>query len=51
LKCRGTGIGRAPAGADDVWAAELDVGSRAAAAVALEQPAHTLRCWDWAGDR
>jgi 4'-phosphopantetheinyl transferase len=49
LKCRGTGIGGAdgaPSGGAP-WVAELDVGARAAAAVALERPPHDLRCWDW----
>jgi 4'-phosphopantetheinyl transferase len=49
LKCRGTGIGVADAapGGIDPWVAELDVGRRAAAAVALERPPQDLRCWDW----
>jgi 4'-phosphopantetheinyl transferase len=49
LKCRGTGIGAGNAGArgGDLWVAELDVGSRAAAAVALEHSPRELRCWDW----
>ena len=48
LKCRGTGIGAAgPPSGDAPWVAELDVGHRAAAAVALERPPHDLRCWDW----
>jgi 4'-phosphopantetheinyl transferase len=50
LKCRGTGIGAGSAApsAVDPWVAELDVGSRAAAAVALERAPHELRCWDFA---
>jgi 4'-phosphopantetheinyl transferase len=49
LKCRGSGIGagNAPSSDVDPWVGELDVGSRAAAAVALERPPHDLRCWDW----
>jgi 4'-phosphopantetheinyl transferase len=49
LKCRGTGIGGADGAPSGVarWVAELDVGVRAAAAVALERPPHDLRCWDW----
>ena len=49
LKCHGTGIGAgeaAPSGVDP-WVAELDVGARAAAAVALERPPGDLRCWRW----
>jgi 4'-phosphopantetheinyl transferase len=48
LKCRGTGIGAgsaAPSGVDP-WVAELDAGSHAAAAVALERAPHELCCWD-----
>ena len=49
LKCRGTGIGGVSADANgrESWIAELDVGPRAAAAVALEQPPHELRCFQW----
>jgi 4'-phosphopantetheinyl transferase len=58
LKLRGRGIagtgtgiaaGVLRAGGRMPWIAELDVGSRAAGAVALEQPARELRCWDWRG--
>jgi 4'-phosphopantetheinyl transferase len=49
LKCRGSGIGAADAARSGVapWVAELDIGPRAAAAVALERAPHDLRCWDW----
>lgn len=49
LKCRGTGIGAARAGAsaNEPWIAQLEMGSRAAAAVAVECTPHELRCWDW----
>lgn len=49
LKCRGTGIGdMAPrASAREPWITELDVGVRAAAAVAADAPANELYLWDW----
>jgi 4'-phosphopantetheinyl transferase len=47
LKCRGRGIGAGSASAGELWIAELDVGSRAAAAVALERAPRELRCWHW----
>jgi 4'-phosphopantetheinyl transferase len=47
LKCRGTGIGDAPVNEGQLWTAELEVGPRAAAAVALEHPPSALTCWDW----
>jgi 4'-phosphopantetheinyl transferase len=50
LKCRGTGIGGAGAAGTSgrgPWIAELEVGPRAAGAVALECPPRELRCWDW----
>jgi 4'-phosphopantetheinyl transferase len=49
LKCRGIGIGSRPVGEDTsgLWVKELEVGPQAAAAVALEQPARGLHCWDW----
>jgi 4'-phosphopantetheinyl transferase len=63
LKCRGTGIigGAGAEGADGaegtmgekvemeekVWIAELDMGSHAAAAVAVERPPGELCCWEW----
>jgi len=46
----GAGIGAvhgAPAGAGEPWIAELDVGSGAAGAVALEREPRELRRWDW----
>jgi 4'-phosphopantetheinyl transferase len=49
LKCLGTGLGGADSGhrGPDLWVAELDVGPRAAAAVAtLEQP-RAMSCWEW----
>jgi 4'-phosphopantetheinyl transferase len=52
VKCRGTGLATPRGGstADDLWTAELDVGPRAAAAVAVERGPCTLRCWEWRGD-
>jgi 4'-phosphopantetheinyl transferase len=51
LKCLGTGIGGASpsdgASNHGLWIAELDVGPRAAAAVAAPGDQHELRCWDW----
>ena len=49
LKCRGTGIGgpEAGLGGREPWTAELEVGPRAAAAVAAEHPPRELCCWDW----
>jgi 4'-phosphopantetheinyl transferase len=49
LKCRGTGIadGASGASAGELWIAELDVGARAAAAVAADAPQRELRRWDW----
>ena len=48
LKCRGTGIGGAPAGASgaELWSAQLEVGLGAAAAVALSEAPSELRCWE-----
>ncbi len=53
-KCRGSGIGAestgAPEGGDDgLWLAELDVGPRAAAAVAAAHRPRELRMWEWRG--
>jgi 4'-phosphopantetheinyl transferase len=49
LKCRGTGIGGAAgqASGGEPWIAELDLGPRAAGAVAVGRPPRELRCWDW----
>ncbi|MGA2319509.1 MAG: 4'-phosphopantetheinyl transferase superfamily protein [Solirubrobacteraceae bacterium] len=49
LKCLGVGIGGADAAGDESrpWIAELEIGPRAAAAVAVETPPGELRCWDW----
>jgi 4'-phosphopantetheinyl transferase len=49
LKCLGTGIGAGEAGRtpEDLWVAELDVGRRAAAAIALERPPDELCPWKW----
>jgi 4'-phosphopantetheinyl transferase len=52
LKCRETGLGGADAedaSAGELWIAELEVGARAAAAVALSAAPHELRLWDWQG--
>ncbi len=53
-KCRGSGIGAERAGLPEggegeLWLAELDVGPRAAAAVAAERPPRELRLWEWRG--
>jgi 4'-phosphopantetheinyl transferase len=49
LKCLGTGIGGTEAACsdEDLWVAELDVGGRAAAAIALERPPGEVRWWNW----
>jgi 4'-phosphopantetheinyl transferase len=49
LKCRGTGIGGAAAQSSgrEPWIAELEVGPRAAGAVAAERLPRELRCRDW----
>jgi len=49
LKCWGTGIGEPSArtSACEPWIADLDVGPRAAAAVAATAPPQRLCCWDW----
>jgi 4'-phosphopantetheinyl transferase len=49
VKCLGTGIGDGEAGSnhEDLWLAELDVGRRAAAAVALERPPDQIHQWHW----
>jgi 4'-phosphopantetheinyl transferase len=54
LKRRGTGIGGSSASdstpdsnGERVWAAQLDMGAGAAAAVALDRPPRELCCWDW----
>jgi 4'-phosphopantetheinyl transferase len=50
LKCLGIGIGgsrQALRGENRPWVADLEVGGRAAAAVAVEAPPEELRCWTW----
>jgi 4'-phosphopantetheinyl transferase len=49
LKCLGTGIVARGAGTrlEDLWVAELDVGPRAAAAVALEHAPLELQCFEF----
>jgi 4'-phosphopantetheinyl transferase len=50
LKCLGTGIGAAPAaeaGGRSPWIVELEMGTQAAAAVALTVAPSELRCWEW----
>ncbi len=50
LKCRGTGFaGAADSGAGELWIAELELGERAAAAVARSDAPRELCCWDWQG--
>ncbi len=50
LKCWGTGIGNGSTESEpsEPWIAELDMGVRGAAAVAVEGPPHEVRCWDLA---
>jgi 4'-phosphopantetheinyl transferase len=52
LKCLGTGLGGADSGyrGPDLWIAELDVGPRAAAAVATPERPRAMTCWDWPPD-
>ena len=50
VKCRGTGLaepGENPAG--ELWTAQLDLGPRAAAAVAGEGQRCEPHCWEWRG--
>jgi 4'-phosphopantetheinyl transferase len=53
LKCHGTGIGGMAVGVTPVvaspepWIAELEIGQRAAAAVACETPPRALCAWEW----
>lgn len=49
LKCLGLGLARAGCAAEraELWVAQLDVGSRAAGAVAAVQPPRELRRWSW----
>jgi 4'-phosphopantetheinyl transferase len=49
LKFRGTGIGDATRSAEErePWIVELEMGPRAAAAVAAQEPPDELHCWDW----
>jgi 4'-phosphopantetheinyl transferase len=54
LKCSGRGIGGVDAGSGgagaaerSLWIAELDVGSRAAAALACEARPSEIRLWEW----
>jgi 4'-phosphopantetheinyl transferase len=47
LKWLGTGIGAAQARGRSPWVAELEMGTRTAAAVALSAAPSELRCWEW----
>ena len=50
VKCRGTGFAgkdAADTSERELWIAELQVGVRAAAAVALSEAPRELCCWDW----
>jgi 4'-phosphopantetheinyl transferase len=51
LKCLGVGIAGADAqqGRERLWVATLELGPDAGAAVATEQQACELGCWDWRG--
>jgi 4'-phosphopantetheinyl transferase len=46
VKLLGTGIGGKPAAGFGPWFADLEIGARAAAAVALAAPPSELRCWE-----
>jgi 4'-phosphopantetheinyl transferase len=49
LKCHGTGIGASSsnAHAHPLWIAELELGTHAAGAVAVDGRVRELCCWDW----
>jgi 4'-phosphopantetheinyl transferase len=47
LKCLGVGLGGSRDGETVRWISELEMGSRAAAAVAVAASPSELRCWDW----
>ena len=48
LKCAGSGIGGLPQPQlEEAWVAELEVGTRAAAAVAARRGPRDLRTWAW----
>ena len=47
VKCQGGGIGVRPAGEEELWVAELDLGEGVAGAVATARPAGDLRCWQY----
>jgi 4'-phosphopantetheinyl transferase len=47
LKCLGVGLGGSRDGETTQWISELEMGSRAAAAVAVAACPSELRCWDW----
>jgi 4'-phosphopantetheinyl transferase len=49
LKCLGVGLGGSQDGETAQWISELEMGSRAAAAVACVAAPSELRCWDWSG--
>jgi 4'-phosphopantetheinyl transferase len=49
LKCVGVGIGGRAGAEYPPWIIELEMGHDAAGAVAAEQAARELRCWDWQG--
>jgi len=49
LKCDGSGIGGPSGDGPEPWLAELDVGPRAAAAVAAGREPSQLCCWNFAG--
>jgi 4'-phosphopantetheinyl transferase len=50
LKCYGSGLG-ASAGRHGLWLAELEVGTGAAAAVALDRAPRQLCLWEWPAPR
>jgi 4'-phosphopantetheinyl transferase len=51
VKCRGTGLaaGSGDPGVGEIWTEALEVGPRAAGAVAVEGARCELRLWEWAG--
>jgi 4'-phosphopantetheinyl transferase len=49
LKCLGAGLGGSQGGETARLISELEMGPRAAAAVAVAASPSELRCWDWSG--
>jgi hypothetical protein len=49
VKCLGTGLNGSEDGGTAQWISELEMGTHAAAAVAVAASPRELRCWDWSG--